>query len=193
MIREWSARTALAGVLLIWAAGTCAQPITVAGLQRLLQEAPKRELRFRETRESPWLAAPVESSGSMSSSAAMLEKKVEQPRRETWRFLPDRLQLVVPGSAATKDLMFSEAPAVAVLANALRQVVDGDLQALEKDFRLVPGGDQRLWTLQLTPRRQDIARFLKQLELQGAGPQLQVIVILESQGERSTTRLTSEP
>ena len=186
-------RTALMGLALVWAAIAAAQPITVAGLQRLLQQAPKRELRFQETRESPWLAVPVEASGSMKSSATMLEKQLEHPRRETWRILDDRLQLLTPGSATPKQFMFSQVPAVAALAGALRHVMAGDLQALDPDFRLVPGGDERLWTLQLTPRRQDIARHLKQLELQGTGAHLQVIVILESQGDRSTTRLIHEP
>lgn len=186
-------RTAWMGVALAWAGMAAAQPISVAGLQRLLQEAPKRELRFHETRESPWLSAPIESSGSMKSSATMLEKNVEQPRRETWRILADRMQLIAPGATTVKQLMFGDAPAVAALANALRQVMAGDLQALDKNFRLVSGGDERLWTLQLTPRRQDIARSLKQLDLQGTGALLQVIVILESQGERTTTRLIHEP
>ena len=187
-------RLAFMAVVLACAAGPAiAQPVTVADLQRLLQEQPRRELRFRETRESPWLAAPLESSGRMRSSATLLEKRVEQPRRETWQILPDRMQLIAPDATVAKQLMFSDAPAVAALANALRQVMAGDLQALDKDFRLVPGGDARLWTLQLIPRRPDIARFLSQLELQGAGPQLQVIAILESQGERTTTRLTPEP
>lgn len=193
MMRGHAVRTPLLGLLLTWATLAAAQPITVVGLQRLLQDAPKRELRFRETRESPWLSAAVESSGSMKSSATMLEKRVEQPRRETWRILDDRMQVTAPGSTAVKQFMFSQAPAVAALANALRHVMAGDLQALDTDFQLVPGGDERLWTLQLTPRRPDIARFLKQLELQGTGAHLQVIVILENQGERSTTRLIYEP
>jgi Outer membrane lipoprotein carrier protein LolA-like len=186
-------RTSMLAPALAWAACADAQPITVAGLQSLLQEAPKREVRFHETRESQWLAAPVETSGSMKSGATMLEKRIEQPRRETWRILDDRMQLVAPGSSAVKQFMFSQAPAVAALANALRQVMAGDLQALGQDFQLAPGGDERLWTLQLTPRRQDIARFLKQLELQGTGADVQVIVILESQGDRTTTRLIYEP
>ena len=186
-------RAVLTGLALAWAAIAAAQPITVAGLQRLLQEAPKRELRFQETRESPWLAVPVEASGTMKSSATMLEKQVEHPRRETWRILDDRLQLTTPGSTTPKQFMFSQAPAVAALAGALRRVMAGDLQALDQDFRLVLGGDERQWTLQLTPRHPDIARYLKQLELQGAGPRVQVIVILESQGDRSTTRLIHEP
>ena len=65
----------------------------------------------------------------------------------------------------------------------------GDLPLLDQDFTLVPGGDERLWTLQLTPRRAEISRHLKQLELQGTGRYLQVIVIVDAQGGRTTTRL----
>ena len=64
-------RMPLLVLVLGWAGLAGAQPITVAGLQRLLQDAPKRELRFHETRESPWLAVSVESSGSLKSSATM--------------------------------------------------------------------------------------------------------------------------
>ena len=187
------ARMAWVGVWLACSEGVDAQPITVAGLQRLLQQAPPQRLYFRETHESPWLAAPVESSGSMMSNATMLEKRVEQPRRETWRILPDRMQLLAADSSTVRELMFNDAPAVAALASALLQVMAADLQALDKDFRLAPSGDERQWTLQLTPRHADVARFLKQLELQGAGTQLRLIVILQSQGERTTTRLTAEP
>ena len=180
-------------LLLSWLGVATAQAITVAGLQRLLKEAPTRELRFSETRESQWLSAPAESSGSMRSGATMLEKEIELPRRETWRILDDRMQLITPGSTVAKQFMFSESPAVATLAGALRHVMAGDMQALDKDFRLLPSGDERLWTLQLSPRREDVARFLRYLELQGNAQHLQLIVVVESNGDRTTTRLTSAP
>jgi hypothetical protein len=187
-------RTALlAATAFAFAGLAAAQGLSVEALQRLLQSAPKRELRFQETRESQWLSSPIESSGTISAAAGVLEKKVEHPRRETWRILDDRMQLGTPGSSAVKELMFSQAPAVAALARALRSAVAGDLAALAQDFRLTPGGDERLWTLQLAPRRPEIARYLKQLELQGTGRDLQVIVIVEAHGERTTTRLVHAP
>lgn len=186
--------TGLVMVLGLACTGTiAAQTITVASLQQLLKQAPSRELRFHETRESPWLSAPAQSSGRMKSTATMLEKNVEQPRRETWRILSDRMQLSVPGTAEVKEIMLADAPAVAVLAHALRHTMAADLHALEADFTLVPGGDQRLWTLRLTPRRPEVARLIHQLELQGSGALLQAIVVLEDQGVRTITRLSPEP
>ncbi|MEO5771802.1 MAG: LolA-related protein [Burkholderiaceae bacterium] len=169
-----------------------AQPITTATLQRLLQAAPRHELRFTELRESAWLATPLQSSGTMKASASLLEKRVEQPRRETWRLLPDRMQLLSPDSGAMKEFLFRDAPAVAALANALRDAMAGNLGALEKDFELSVAGDERSWTVQLMPRGPELSRTLKQLELQGTHGRLLAFVILESQGERTTTRLLHE-
>jgi hypothetical protein len=177
------------GVLLSVAGAAFAQAFSVEHLQRLLQQAPHADVLFTEMRESRWLAAPIESSGTMRSNALMLEKRVERPRPETWRILSDRMLVTAPGSDGVKDVMLDQAPAAAALANMLRRVMAGDLEALNKDFQLELSGDEREWTLQLTPRHPDVARQLKQITLQGAGRRLAVIVIQESQGDRTTTHL----
>ncbi len=161
----------------------------LAGLGALLQNTPRREVRFTETRESQWLQAPLRSSGTMRSSATMLEKRIESPRRETWRILDDRLQLIDPVSGAAKDLLLADAPAVVALAHALRRAMAGDLASLQHDFQLALSGDERQWRLQLTPRKASVARHLKQIELQGMRGRIDEIAIVESQGDRSVTRL----
>lgn len=175
------------GVLLSMAGAAFAEALSVEHLQRLLQEAPHAEVRFTETRESRWLAAPIESSGTMRSSALVLEKRVERPHPETWRILSDRMQVTVPGTDGVKEVMLDQAPVAAALANALRSVMAGRLDALNEDFQLTLSGDEREWALQLTPRHADVARQLKQISLQGARGRLLVIVIQESQGDRTTT------
>jgi len=187
------ARVALASALAVGASAAAGQTFRIEVLHRLLQASPNGTVRFQEVRESPWLASPIESRGRMISSGSQLEKIVEVPRQETWRILPDRLLLIPAGGGAAKELKFSTAPAAAVLARALRQAVAGDLPALENDFQAVLDGDERQWSLQLTPRSPETARFLKQLELRGAGSHLRTIIVLETQGERTTTTLTPEP
>jgi len=186
---SWSVRIALVAWWLAAAGSAGAQSLSAATLQRLLQATPRHDVRFTEARESPWLAAPAVSSGTLNAAPGVLEKRVEQPRRETWRILKDRMQWVAPGSGASKEFLFNEVPAVAALANAMRNAIAGDLAALEKDFQLTLGGDQQVWTVQLKPRQREVSRYLEQLELQGSRGRLQVLVILESQGDRTTTRL----
>ena len=163
--------------------------MTVDELQRLLQSVPVRDVPFDEVRESPWLSAPVQSRGTMSSNPERLEKRVVSPRPETWRLWSDRMEWVSADGAARKQILFSQSPAVAALADALRHVVAGDLAALERNFSVTLTGDERLWTVQLQPRAVDLARHLEHLELQGSRAHLQVIIVLEPGGERTTTRL----
>src|SRR5450631_3868359 len=135
-----------------------AQTLSVAGLQHLLQGAPHADVKFTELRESRWLAAPIESSGTMRSNATLLEKRVEQPHLEIWRILDDRMQVSMPGSDSIKEILLDQAPAAAALAITLRRVMTGDLDALTKDFQLELSGDEREWDVQLTPRHADVAR-----------------------------------
>ena len=182
---RWGVRFAAGGA----AGAAWAQVLSVARLQHLLRDMPQAEVHFTELRESRWLAAPVESSGTLRSSASMLERQVELPRRETWRILDDRMQLSAAGSDQVLEIALDNAPAVAALALMLRSVMAGNLESLNADFQLALSGDERDWTLQLTPRRPDVARQLRQISVIGAGRRLSAIVIVESQGDRTTTRL----
>jgi len=177
------------GLLLGLTGATVAQSFGITRLQRLLRDAPQAAVRYTELRESRWLPAPIESSGTLTSTPTMLEKRVEQPRPETWRILDDRMQIGTPGAVGAREIMLDQAPAAAALAQTLRRVMAAELGALDKDFLLELSGDEREWTLQLTPRQEDVARQLKRIDLHGAGPRLLVMVILEAQGDRTTTRL----
>ncbi|HSV81058.1 MAG TPA: LolA-related protein, partial [Ramlibacter sp.] len=180
-------RFVVLAVALVSLGASAASVLTVAELQRLVQSSAKPVVRFQEVRESPWLSAPVTSSGTMHSKPDALEKRVESPRQETWRLLPDRIEWV--GAGGTKQILFSQAPALAALSDVMRRVVAGDIVALERDFRIQLSGDERVWRAQLQPRSAEVSRHLEQVELQGTGGQLQVIIVVERQGERTTTRL----
>ena len=169
--------------------GSC-YALTVTDLQHLLQSVPSAQaVPFHEVRESPWLATPVESRGTLHSSPERLEKRVETPRPETWVILADRMEWIGPNNVDSKQVLFSGVPAVAALAEALRRVIAGNLVALARNFRIEIRGDEHLWIVKLQPRSPEVARSLDYLELRGAGALLQVIIVAESQGERTTTRL----
>jgi hypothetical protein len=166
-----------------------AAALTVAQLQRALQAAPRTSVSYQEVRESPWLSTPVMSRGTMRSTPTALEKRVESPREETWRLLADRVEWVGPGASGSKQILFTQAPALAALSQVMRLVVAGDLVALQRDFEISLSGDERVWSAQLQPRSADVARHLDHVELQGTAGHLQIIIVVERQGERTTTRL----
>lgn len=166
-----------------------AHALTVPELQRLLQVSPRPSVEFQELRESPWLSAPMSSRGTMRSTPDSLEKRVESPRQETWRLLPDRIEWQAASGGPARQILFSQAPALATLSNLMRHVVAGDIVALQRDFDVQVSGDERVWRAQLKPRNPQVGRYLEHVELQGTGQTLQIIIVAERQGERTTTRL----
>lgn len=187
-------RLILASVLLPLSAAFSAEApaFDLDALQRLLRASSRPELRYTESRESPWLSAPAVSSGTMVMRPGLLEKRVETPRRETYRLLVDRLQIDSAGpdqAVTTKEMTFAEMPAIAALAHSLRLVLAGDLAALRPQFDITLDGQPTLWTVRLVPRSTQVSRTLQQIDLQGSQGQLMVIVTQEARGERTTTRL----
>jgi len=180
-----------ARVLALFALVVCAgsaHALTVAQLGALLQAAPKPDAKYVETRESPWLSAPVTTRGTLHATQHALEKHVEQPREETWRLLDDRVEWQGAGGAR-KQILFSQAPALQALADVTRRALAGDLAGLEQDFTIVVTGDERAWSARLRPRTALVARQLDAVELQGTGGQLRVLIVGERNGERTTTRI----
>jgi hypothetical protein len=163
--------------------------MTVGQLEALLQAAPKPDAQYVETRESPWLSAPVTTRGTLHVSAQALEKHVEQPRQETWRMLDDRVEWQGPGGAGRKQILFSQAPALQALADVTRRALAGDLVALQRDFQIDVTGDERAWSVQLRPRTALVSRQLDGVELEGTGGRLRVLIVTERKGERTTTRI----
>jgi hypothetical protein len=172
-------------LLLVCAPATAA--ISAPELQRLLQAAARKPVAFVETRESPWLAQPVETRGTLLAKPGMLEKRIENPREEVWRLLEDRVEFV--GGDARKEILFSQAPAVGLLSDTLRRIVSGELAALQRDFRIDVRGDERSWVVRLDAANAEVARVIEHAEIAGAGGELRSIVIVDRQGERTTTRI----
>ena len=167
-----------------------ASALTVPELQRQLQAAPPRSVAFAEERESPWLASPVFSRGTMRSTPDALEKRVEAPQPETWRLLADRVEWVGPQPGARKEILFSNAPALAPVADLMRSLVAGDIGALARNFRIDIAGDAAAWRVRMSPKDARVARSLSAVELEGAAGHILVIVVTETNGQRTTTRLT---
>jgi hypothetical protein len=166
-----------------------ASALTLPELQRQLQSAPVRAVAFEEERESPWLTGPVFSKGTMRSTPDALEKRVDSPRAETWRLLADRIEWVGGDPAARKEILFSNAPALALVAGLMRNLVAGDLAALARDFRIDITGDAGAWRARMTPKDAKVARALSAVEIEGANGRVVVITVSETSGQRTTTRL----
>jgi hypothetical protein len=60
---------------------------------------------------------------------------------------------------------------------------------LQKDFEISLAGDEHAWRALLAPRDPQVRRALESIEVQGTGGDVQVLIVLDRQGEKTTTRL----
>jgi hypothetical protein len=164
-----------------------AQSLTTNDLQNLLKSAPKSDKNYHEQRQSPWLSSPTYSRGIIRILPQGLEKQVDSPKREIWRLLHDHLEWVGQDSIGSKKIFFSNTPSLAVLSNAMRRLVIGDLKDLESDFQIITHGEMKMWTVRLQPIGLEINKYLDYLEMKGSGTQIQVLIVVERKGERTTT------
>jgi len=159
-------------------------------LEQRLQADTRREVRFHEIRESPWLAAPAESRGTLVASPdGSLEKRAETPRPETWRLRQDRLERIGPDGEIVGTVSYENFPALGIMARAMREGIAGRLDALQGEFTLRLQGTPERWTLELLPRAAAASRHVERVELQGDATGLRTLVVVERNGARTSTYL----
>lgn len=190
-LRSWAATgvlaVALGASLGLYAPAVAA--IDLPALERLLQAGSARTLKFDEERSSPWLSQPVISSGQLRRVGDVLEKQIEHPERALWRLLPDRMVWIDANGSNQRLVAYASAPAAGALAQALRQLLAGELMSLGERFSPALGGDAASWTLRLQPREPALARAIDYLEVAGRQGTLERIVLAERSGAMTTTRL----
>lgn len=182
-------------VCLLFAMTQAAYALDTTQLEALLKASSTTVVQYEERRESPWLDAPQRSRGTLSVEGPVLIKTVTSPRQEIWRLHPEYMEATQPLSHTeatfehTRQILYSQAPGIGVFANALRAVVMGNLSALPEYFVLDMTGTERDWNLALTPKRAEDQRSLSRIEFTGARSGIETIVVIEPQGEKTTTTL----
>lgn len=180
-------RRVLALVLAL-AAGPTAAALDVSALMNLLAQTREVKAAFVETRHSPLLAAPLESSGTLAYRRPdVVEKAVVKPRAERFRILED--EVVVERGGREQRIALASQPALAGFAASLRGVLSGDAAVLRKYFRLEVAGDERAWTLALTPAARAMATHVERIVVSGSAGRVLRIETFETTGDRTLLEL----
>jgi len=168
------------------AAGAPEPALTLPELMRRMAQTPGVEARFREVREIGLLSAPLESRGLL-----YFVPPDRLARFTTW---PVASALVVDGERVrfreglegeARDLSGSRTATTFV--EHFLVLWSGDLERLESLYHTRFRAEDGRWSLRLTPRRAPLDRFLESVELRGDDRGLAEIVLLDADGDRTTT------
>ena len=165
---------------------------TIAELMQRLAARPGSHASFREEKHLAALSAPIETSGRLLYiRPSYLEKITLTPAPEQLVVNGDRLTIThAPGQPAqTVDL--ASQPAIRALVETVRGTLSGDLPSLQRYYRVSLAGTARDWQLTLTPTDSTVARFVREVRIDGSGADLREVDTVQRNGDSS--RMLIEP
>lgn len=184
---------ALGGCLLALACGAApAQDAALEQVMRLLSEVKASSVRFSETKTMAALSEPLVLSGRLSYvRGGRIEKAVASPYRERTTIEGDTMTVESPARGESRRYALRGSPAAWAFAEGLRATLGGDLVTLERYYRISFGGSAGDWTLELAPRDEAMARYVRSIGFRGRRADITQIAIHEAGG--STTLMTIRP
>lgn len=161
-----------------------AEGFDLTRLMQLLAAVPATEVSFIEKKYSTLLSEPVVSSGKLVYRRPdIVEKNIESPRKERYRFVGDELVLMRNGSE--KHIALSSQPLLLAFAASLRGVLGGDLALLRTHYQLSLQGAEPSWQLAMTPTDEQTGRYVQRILVSGRASRVDQIEVYETSGDRS--------
>ncbi len=174
--------------LLTAMAATRAQSLDLPRLMQLLAAVPAAEVPYTEKKFSSLLSAPVVSSGKLLFRRPdIVEKNIETPRKESYRFVGE--ELVVTRDGKERRIPLSSQPLLAAFAASLRGVLGGDLVLLRKHYALSLQGDEPSWRLDMMPIDEETLKFVTRVTVSGRAGRVGQIEVRESSGDHSVLQV----
>lgn len=182
---------ALAPGALLAAADT---PDAAWGIEQLMQrfaQVQSAKATFVERKHLRILSAPLESSGRLVYTAPeKLEKHTLAPKPESLVLDGDTLTFEDRTRNRRRTLRLQEYPVIWALVESVRSTLAGDLQSLNRFYRVGLEGSETDWRLTLDPREPTIQRMVERIRIAGSRASIRSIETTEAEGDRSVMTIT---
>lgn len=174
----------LGACLLALACGAApAQDAALEQVMRLLSEVKASTVRFSETKKMTALSEPLVLSGRLSYvRGGRIEKEVASPYRERTTIEGDTMTVESPARGESRSYSLRASPAAWAFAAGLRATLGGDLAALVSYYRVSFSGGVDDWRLELVPRDEEMARYVRSIEFRGRRADITQIGVNEAGG-----------
>ena len=146
---------------------------------------------FVEKKYLKLLNAPLESSGRLIYTAPYrLEKLTLAPKPESMVIDQDTLTIEMRGR--TRSLQIQDYPVLWAFVESMRGTLRGDLSALRQFYKVKLDGSRQAWQLQLQPTEKKMTALIQSIVIRGSKDRMNVIEIIEADGDRSEMTVTEE-
>lgn len=168
------------------ASAQVAPPPTLEALLARFAASPGFEARFVEEKRIALLAVPVRSEGHIwFAPPGRLMRRVERPDPSAALIADGRLRM--RQGERIEELTIDENPVLRGFIDSFRAVLAGDRAALERFYEATYTPSAESWELILRPRGGALARFLREIRLQGTGVVIREMRMTEVSGDETRT------
>src|SRR5436853_113913 len=141
---------------------------TLEQLMQSLSQVKSAKATFVERKHLRVLTAPLESSGTLAYTApGYLERHTLAPKPESVVLDKDTLTLEDKARNRRRTVRLQDYPALWVLIEGLRSTLAGDLQNLNRLYRVALEGGESNWRLTLEPREPDLQSIVSRIRVTG--------------------------
>jgi Outer membrane lipoprotein carrier protein LolA-like len=162
--------------------------VTEWGLPQLMRgmaEIKSERRTFTERKYLKVLTAPLESSGVLVYQApGHLEKITLSPGDERMVLDHGVIEIEIRSRHFRRTLMATQYPAVGAFVESMRATLAGDLNALNRYYRVKLEGRAANWRLQLVPVDPAARNMVREIRIAGRDSRITGIEIIESDGDR---------
>ncbi len=159
---------------------------SVEQLMQRLAQVKSAKATFVERKHLRILDSPLELSGTLIYTApGHLEKHTLKPKPESLVLEKDTLTFEDRTRGRRRTLRLQEYPVVWAFVESIRSTLAGDLQSLNRFYRVALHGSESDWRLTLDPREPDIQRMVSQIRIAGSRTSIRTIEITETHGDHS--------
>lgn len=157
-------------------------------LMRLLAQVKAGTAIFTETRHVAMLERPLESSGRLAFEAPdTFVRETLKPRHERIAIAGNNITL--SQGARSRTMALDAAPEAAILVDAIRGVLSGNGEAIEKKFTTSVTGDPARWILELLPRDARQRERLTSVRISGRQSAVLEVAVAMADGDRSVMKI----
>jgi hypothetical protein len=162
-------------------------------LMRDLGQIRSSKARFVERKYLKVLKAPLELRGTLTYVApGNLEKRTLSPKAETLTVEGDRLTIESAARNEHRTLRLQDYPVLWAFVESIRSTLSGDIQALERFYRIELEGGPLQWRLYLVPRDKEMRAVISLIRIGGSRDRVDRIEVHEANGDRSVMKVYEE-
>ena len=157
-----------------------------------LAAMPGFESRFVEEKSIALLVETLKSEGRLFFvPPASLIRRTDPPHASEIRVTPN--EVIISEAGGTRRIDLASHDGVRPLVESILWIFSGDRAAIEQaylvDYRAGDEPPSGAWTLTLVPRFEPSSHLVRKLEIRGVGRSATSFEVVETSGDRTTTRL----